>query len=101
MKALSTLRSSLRGLALPLLQQALLLAMAGTGVAAAECSVTPSPDWKATLTFPEDPFRRGFEWLVPSWTKFTILTCDPSTVYFQDSRKYAFHYDFATNHLEY
>ena len=62
--------------------------------------MTPAPEWKPEIVSPEDPFRRGFEWHVPAWTKFTILSCDPETVYFQDSRKYAFHYDFATSHLD-
>ena len=35
----------------------------------------------------------------PGWVKFTILTSDLTTVYFQDSVTYPFHYDFATNEL--
>ena len=34
------------------------------------------------------------------WLKFAILAHDPTRVYFQDSRKYLFHYDFAVKRLE-
>jgi hypothetical protein len=35
----------------------------------------------------------------PGWIKFTILTSDLNTVYFQNSNQYPFHYDFAVAEL--
>ena len=59
--------------------------------------------WKGNLDFPEEPFLSGnlgesFE--VVRWVKFTILMDDSNQVYFQDSRKYLFHYDFAKVRLK-
>ena len=59
--------------------------------------------WKGNLDFPEEPFLSGnlgesFE--VVRWVKFTILMDDSNKVYFQDSRKYLFHYDFAKVRLK-
>lgn len=34
------------------------------------------------------------------WIKFTIIQCDPQTVYFQNSQTYRLHYDFAKMHLD-
>ena len=54
---------------------------------------------KYEIQFPSDSYA------VPSangesgWVKFTILTSDPTTVYFQDSNAYPFHYDFAVAEL--
>jgi hypothetical protein len=54
---------------------------------------------KFQIVFPGEPYA------VPSynsqggWIKFTILTSDLSTVYFQDSNRYPFHYDFAVAEL--
>ena len=48
-----------------------------------------------------DPFRNGDQFSPdPGWIKFTILTCDPATVYFQDSNAYPFHYNFANEVLD-
>ncbi|MCP4353284.1 MAG: hypothetical protein GY795_48150, partial [Desulfobacterales bacterium] len=66
-----------------------------------QCTVTPSSDWKNTIDFPYDSlmnYTGSFEAL--GWIKFTILLCDPDTVYFQDSSKYRFHFDFATERLD-
>ncbi len=77
----------------------------GGGVLAGEvrtgdaCVVTPSPTWSPTVAPPDDPMIRVFGEL-PSWVKFTMLSCDPTKVYFQDSRRFAFHYEFATAHLD-
>ncbi len=72
----------------------------GTAFAGA-CPVTPSSFWKNTIDFPDDPFRvQGTSSSNPDWVKFTILLCDPTKVYFQDSVQYPFHYDFATQHLD-
>ncbi len=67
----------------------------------AYCKVTPSSSWKNTIDFPADPFGvYGKSAENPGWLKFTILLCDPETVYFQDSNDYSFHYDFATENLD-
>ncbi|MCP4344265.1 MAG: hypothetical protein GY795_01915, partial [Desulfobacterales bacterium] len=47
-----------------------------------QCTVTPSSDWKNTIDFPYDSlmnYTGSFEAL--GWIKFTILLCDPDTVY--------------------
>ena len=59
--------------------------------------------WKRNVDFPDEPFLSGnlgesFE--VVKWVKFVILTDDLTQIYFQDSRKYLFHYDFAKNRLK-
>ncbi len=36
----------------------------------------------------------------PSWVKFAILTTDTTAVYFQDCRKYLFHYNFTAECLD-
>jgi hypothetical protein len=60
---------------------------------------TASPFSKNTITFPDDPFAVPGTNTDPGWIKFTILTDDLTTVIFQDSTTYPFHYDFATNEL--
>ncbi|HVH47246.1 MAG TPA: PEP/pyruvate-binding domain-containing protein [Labilithrix sp.] len=65
----------------------------------AESDVSASPFWKNTIAFPNEPFAVQPGMSEPRWVKFTILVSDPTKVYFQDSNKYAFHYDFAKNHL--
>ncbi len=63
--------------------------------------ITPSPYWKNEIDFPEDPFRNSGDLTEQTaWIKFTIFTDDPTTVYFQDSVNYEFHYDFATEVLD-
>ncbi len=69
-------------------------------------SLAPSPaaayddNYTLTFNFPDDPYA------VPStngssgWIKFLIKTDDLTTVYFQDSNLYPFHYDFATVELD-
>lgn len=71
-------------------------------IAAADCPpITPSSLWKNAIEFPDEPFAvQGAGGELPTWIKFTILTCDPSVVYFQDSNQYSFHYDFAVNELD-
>lgn len=67
-------------------------------VAAAEIraeAVLPSPSWKNSVSFPDDPFRASSPDGV-GWIKFTLLLDDPTTIYFQDSNAYPFHYDWAT-----
>ncbi|MEE2968427.1 MAG: PEP/pyruvate-binding domain-containing protein [Verrucomicrobiota bacterium] len=59
--------------------------------------------WKPSLDFPEEPFlseNLGESFEVVKWVKFAILTDDSNRVYFQDSKKYLFHYDFAKDRLK-
>jgi len=65
-------------------------------------TIPPSPYWKNRIVFPDEPFRvQGTSANDPGWVKLTILLspCDPNIVYFQDCRKYAFHYNFAVELL--
>ena len=63
----------------------------------AECAeaITPSPAWKDTVAFAFDPFVVGEHSGSPSWAKFTIRTCDPEIVYFQNGNAEPFHHGFA------
>ncbi len=66
-------------------------------------TITPSAYWKSQVAFPDDPFcARGISRDSARWVKFTILLApyDPNVVYFQDSRKYVFHYNFAAENLD-
>ncbi|MCP4344562.1 MAG: hypothetical protein GY795_03425 [Desulfobacterales bacterium] len=62
-----------------------------------QCIVTSSSDWKNTVDFPHDSFMN---YGTANWIKFTVLLCDSETVYFQDSKKYQFHYEFAKERLD-
>jgi hypothetical protein len=65
-------------------------------------TVPPSPYWKNQIVFPDEPFRvQGTSTNDPDWVKFTILLApyEPNIVYFQDCRKYTFHYNFAVELL--
>ncbi|HPV04042.1 MAG TPA: PEP/pyruvate-binding domain-containing protein [Myxococcota bacterium] len=67
--------------------------------------ITPSADWKNQVEFPDDPFLGGTGYVgyvtpVPRWIKFAVLMKDPAKVYFQDSSKYEFHQQFATERLD-
>ncbi len=60
----------------------------------------PGPSWKGRISFPDEPFQ---SWSSPPFVKFTIITkagYDPNVVYFQDSGRYEFHFDFALEQLE-
>lgn len=61
-------------------------------------NLTSNDDWKNELLFPDERLRSpdGQEL---RWVKFTILLDDPTRVYFQDSVKFPFHYDFAAQRL--
>jgi hypothetical protein len=64
---------------------------------------TAADDWKNQVTFPGDAFLSPFgEAIGPDfrWIKFAIPFNEPYRIYYQDSRKYPFHYDFATARLE-
>ena len=56
-------------------------------------------DWKNQIVYPTDPFQSTNGAQSITWVKFAILLNDPTRVYYQDSRKYLFHYDFATRRL--
>ncbi|MBN2269254.1 MAG: hypothetical protein JXN61_01485 [Sedimentisphaerales bacterium] len=58
-------------------------------------------DWKHQIVFPDEPYASGGISSGDSgWVKFTIKLDDPNTVYYQDSRRYVLHYDFATDVLD-
>jgi hypothetical protein len=59
----------------------------------------PTDDWKNQILYPTDPFRSTNSVQNVNWVKFAILLDDLTRVYYQDSRKYLFHYDFATQRL--
>jgi hypothetical protein len=63
---------------------------------------TSADDWKNHAAFPEDPLLSpppAWDRFEPRWLKFAILKAEPHRVYFQDSTKYPFHYDFAVARL--
>jgi hypothetical protein len=53
-----------------------------------------------TFDFPDDPYAVPSNDSSSGWVKFLVMTDDLSTVYFQDSILYPFHYDFAVNELD-
>jgi hypothetical protein len=57
-------------------------------------------DWRNQVWFPDDPFRSATAGQEVSWVKFAIVLDEPWRVVYQDSRKFPFHYDFATERLE-
>ncbi len=59
----------------------------------------PTNDWKNQIVYPTDRFQSTNAAQSVTWVKFAILLDDPTRVYYQDSRKYLFHYDFATTRL--
>ncbi len=56
-------------------------------------------DWKNQIVCPTDAFQSTNGAQNVTWVKFSILLNDPTRVYYQDSKKYLFHYDFATTRL--
>ena len=77
-----------------LVMWAFLLGVASSGLVYGE-------DWKNQVIFPDDTFcAPAISTGDSGWVKFTIKLDDPGTVYFQDSRLYVLHYDFATSVLE-
>jgi hypothetical protein len=60
----------------------------------------PNVPWKYQILFPDEPFQ---SWSAPPFVKFTIITkpgFDPNVVWFQDSNRFEFHFDFALEYLE-
>ena len=87
--------------ALRLLTAGLAIALAAGPAASQLCEVTPSDHWKDAITLPFEPFLvTSSSADIPDWVKFTIMTCDPNTVYYQDSHAYPFHYDFVASELD-
>lgn len=60
---------------------------------------TAADDWKNQIVTGAEVFRSatGLEQL--RWVKFVLRPSEPWRVYFQDSTKYPFHYEFATQRL--
>ncbi|MGZ8899550.1 MAG: PEP/pyruvate-binding domain-containing protein, partial [Limisphaerales bacterium] len=59
-------------------------------------------DWRNQAFYPEDDFRSeqiSFGLPETRWIKFAIQTNEPTRVYFQNSWKYKFHYNFAVARL--
>ncbi len=56
-------------------------------------------DWKNQLIYPADRFCSTNSSQEIRWVKFAILLSEPDRVYYDDSKKFAFHYDFATQRL--
>jgi len=73
-----------------------LLAIPAIAFARDEPSQLP---WKNQITFPDEPFQ---SWTSPPFVKFTIITkegFDPNVLYYQDCRRYEYHFDFALQSL--
>lgn len=62
---------------------------------------TSPPVWRTTLEYPDDSYFVTSAYVIeePRWVKFTILLCDPGTVYFHNGNTHRFHYDFARARL--
>ncbi len=59
---------------------------------------TTADDWRNQVAFPDDALLSpapGYGQIAPRWVKFALVLNEPDRVYFQDSSKYPFHYDFA------
>src|SRR5688572_11149190 len=64
---------------------------------------TVADDWKNQIHFPSDAFLSLSDGVIGQdfrWIKFAIRLQDPFRIYYQDSEKYDFHYDFATKRLD-
>jgi hypothetical protein len=65
-------------------------------------TVPPDSVWKSDISLPNDAFVSlplGDILNEVRWVKFTILPTEPDEIYFQDSRRFAFHFDFARDYL--
>jgi len=62
-------------------------------------SRTDADDWKNQILYPIESFRSTNSSSDIQWVKFAILLSEPTRVYYQDSKRYLFHYDFATRRL--
>jgi hypothetical protein len=64
--------------------------------------ITFADDWRNQIFFPNDHYlSESLSFGLPEtrWIKFAILTNEPNRVYFQNSLKYKFHYNFASARL--
>ncbi|HUU18168.1 MAG TPA: hypothetical protein VMW72_13550 [Sedimentisphaerales bacterium] len=60
----------------------------------------PVQHWKNEIVYHDDPFCSRTS---PAYIKFTIIIregFDPNIVYYQDSQRYTYHYDFAAECLD-
>ena len=60
----------------------------------------PEQAWKNRIEYPNEEFQ---SWTSPPYVKFTIITkegFDPNVVFYQDCRRYEFHFDFALERLD-
>jgi len=79
---------------------------AGLGARFYRAAFTPRgavDDWKNQIRYPDDGLLSpapGYGETAARWIKFAIDLEEPDRVYFQDSSKYPFHYDFARARLE-
>jgi hypothetical protein len=83
--------------------QVILVSVAFAPMIVCSQEISPSAYWKNEVEFPADRFfARGISRDSDRWVKFTLLgePYDPNTVYFQDSRKYVYHYGFASECLD-
>jgi hypothetical protein len=62
-------------------------------------ALTSTNDWKNQIAYPYELFQ-GYGGGQNGWTKFAVLMDDPTRVFYGDSRRFKFHYDFATARLE-
>lgn len=60
---------------------------------------TAVDDWKNQIVTADEAFRSEGSLEQMRWVKFALRPAEPWRVYFQDSTKYPFHYDFATQRL--
>ena len=77
-----------------------ILAWGAPRAAGRACTADPATDWRTNIEAFDSFMRYGGSSDEPRWVKFTILLCDPTTVYFQNSWTQAFHYDFAHTRLQ-
>jgi hypothetical protein len=64
--------------------------------------VPPHESWKSRVEIPMDSFfssRQGDSLEGMSWIKFIVLASDPDAIYFQDSARDPFHYEFASQRI--
>jgi hypothetical protein len=59
---------------------------------------TVADDWKNQIVLPGESFRSPGSHSV-RWIKFAVLTSDPTRVFYQDSTRFPFHYDYASQRL--
>jgi len=74
--------------------------LSGRFYRATSSPVAGTNDWKNQIGFPFDAFEATNVFGQPRWTKFSIVLSEPFRVYYQDSQRYPFHYDFAVTRLD-